>query len=112
LGTGTGAYALDEGVGASICSVTAGAPGTTRSETRPVIRAARPKVRRRMRQHWPKRARFGRCYGKQPSAILGPMPTLIPAPTVVEAAGNKPKLIREYVGRANTGVENVSIAHM
>ena len=30
------------------------------------------------------------------------MPTLIPAPTRVTAAGNKPKLIDEYVGRVNT----------
>jgi mannose-6-phosphate isomerase-like protein (cupin superfamily) len=30
----------------------------------------------------------------------------------VEAAGNKPKLIDEYVGRVNSGTEAVSIAHM
>jgi mannose-6-phosphate isomerase-like protein (cupin superfamily) len=40
------------------------------------------------------------------------MPTLIPAPTRVEAAGNKPKLIDEYVGRVNTGEARVSVAHM
>jgi mannose-6-phosphate isomerase-like protein (cupin superfamily) len=40
------------------------------------------------------------------------MPTLIPGPTRVEAAGNKPKLIDEYVGRVNTGAADVSIAHM
>jgi ethanolamine utilization protein EutQ (cupin superfamily) len=40
------------------------------------------------------------------------MPTLIPNPTVVEAAGNKPKLIREYVGRVNSDTLGVSIAHM
>lgn len=40
------------------------------------------------------------------------MPTLIPAPTRVEAAGNKPKLIDEYVGRVNTKTANVSVAHM
>jgi hypothetical protein len=40
------------------------------------------------------------------------MPTLIGAPTRVEAAGNKPKLIDEYVGRVNTRSETVSIAHM
>jgi mannose-6-phosphate isomerase-like protein (cupin superfamily) len=40
------------------------------------------------------------------------VPTLIPSPTVVEAAGNKPKLIREYVGRVNSATEGVSIAHM
>jgi mannose-6-phosphate isomerase-like protein (cupin superfamily) len=40
------------------------------------------------------------------------MPTLIPAPTRVEAAGNKPKLIDEYVGRVNSKTSNVSVAHM
>jgi mannose-6-phosphate isomerase-like protein (cupin superfamily) len=40
------------------------------------------------------------------------MPTLIAKPTRIEAAGNKPKLIDEYVGRVNTGHEGVSIAHM
>ena len=40
------------------------------------------------------------------------MPTLIPAPVRVEAAGNKPKLIDEYVGRVSTGDEAVSVAHM
>ncbi len=39
-------------------------------------------------------------------------PTLIPQPTRVEAAGNKPKLIDEYVGRVNSRTEMVSIAHM
>ena len=40
------------------------------------------------------------------------MPTLIQAPTRVEAAGNKPKLIDEYVGRVNSSTEGVSVAHM
>ena len=40
------------------------------------------------------------------------MPTLISAPSRVEAAGNQPKLIDEYVGRVNSGARNVSIAHM
>ncbi len=40
------------------------------------------------------------------------MPTLIAAPTRVEAAGNKPKLIDEYVGRLNTATPEVSVAHM
>lgn len=40
------------------------------------------------------------------------MPTLISAPTRVAAAGTKPKLIDEYVGRVNTGTVGVSIAHM
>ena len=39
-------------------------------------------------------------------------PELIKEPTVVEAAGNKPKIIQEYVGRVNTRTAAVSIAHM
>jgi mannose-6-phosphate isomerase-like protein (cupin superfamily) len=40
------------------------------------------------------------------------MPRLIPAPTRVTAAGNKPKLIDEYVGRVNSDTRALSIAHM
>jgi mannose-6-phosphate isomerase-like protein (cupin superfamily) len=40
------------------------------------------------------------------------MPTLIEAPAVVEAAGNKPKRIEELVGRVNTGTTTLSIARM
>ncbi len=40
------------------------------------------------------------------------MPNLIAGATRIEAAGNKPKLIDELVGRANTGTETLSIAHM
>lgn len=40
------------------------------------------------------------------------MPTLIPSPTRITAAGNKPKLIDEYVGRVNTKSTDVSVAHM
>ena len=40
------------------------------------------------------------------------MPRLIDHPTRIEAAGNKPKLIDEHVGRVNTGTEALSIAHM
>jgi mannose-6-phosphate isomerase-like protein (cupin superfamily) len=40
------------------------------------------------------------------------MPTLIAAPTRIEAAGNKPKLIDEYIGRVNSRHELVSVAHM
>ena len=40
------------------------------------------------------------------------MPTLIADPTRVEAAGNKPKLIDEFVGRASTRDSLVSIARM
>jgi mannose-6-phosphate isomerase-like protein (cupin superfamily) len=40
------------------------------------------------------------------------MAQLIGSPSRVEAAGTKPKLIDEYVGRVNTGEERVSVAHM
>lgn len=40
------------------------------------------------------------------------MPDLIQSPSRVEAAGTKPKVIDEYVGRVNTGEERVSVAHM
>jgi len=40
------------------------------------------------------------------------MPTLISQPTRITAAGNKPKLIDEYIGRVNSKTEGVSIAHM
>ena len=40
------------------------------------------------------------------------MPTLIESPTRVEAAGNKPKRIDEYVGRVNTKDAALSVAHM
>ena len=40
------------------------------------------------------------------------MPTLIAAPTRIQAAGNQPKIIEEYVGRVNSRNEHVSIALM
>jgi len=40
------------------------------------------------------------------------VPTLLAGPIRVEAAGNKPKLIDEYVGRLASGHEGVSVAHM
>ena len=40
------------------------------------------------------------------------MPKLIEKPTRVEAAGNKPKLIDEYIGRVNSGTSAASVAHM
>lgn len=40
------------------------------------------------------------------------MPTLIAQPTRIQAAGNKPKLIDEHVGRVNSRHEQMSIAHM
>lgn len=40
------------------------------------------------------------------------MPQLIEQPVRIEAAGNKPKLIDEYIGRVNTETEALSIALM
>ena len=40
------------------------------------------------------------------------MPSHIKSPTVIKAAGNKPKQIEEYVGRVNSRTEGVSIARM
>ena len=40
------------------------------------------------------------------------MPRLIAKPTLVEAAGNKPKLIEEFTGRLNSGHAEVSVARM
>jgi ethanolamine utilization protein EutQ len=40
------------------------------------------------------------------------LPTFIAKPTRVEAAGNKPKLIDEYVGRVNSATSATSVAHM
>ena len=40
------------------------------------------------------------------------MPTLIPTPSRVTAAGNKPKLIDEFVGLVNNGETRLSIARM
>ncbi len=40
------------------------------------------------------------------------MPTLIPQPTRIQAAGNKPKIIDEYIGRVNSKTSSASVAHM
>ena len=40
------------------------------------------------------------------------MPRLIEQPTVIAAAGNKPKRIEEYAGRVNSGHTGVSVARM
>lgn len=40
------------------------------------------------------------------------MPRLVDHPTVIHAAGNKPKEIREFVGRVNSDDEAISIARM
>ena len=38
------------------------------------------------------------------------MPRLIEGPTVIKAAGNKPKQIQEFAGRVNSGHGGVSVA--
>ncbi len=40
------------------------------------------------------------------------MPIKIESPKIIKAAGNKPKIIEEFVGGVNTGTEAVSIARM
>jgi mannose-6-phosphate isomerase-like protein (cupin superfamily) len=40
------------------------------------------------------------------------MANLIEKPSIIKAAGNKPKVIAEFVGLVNTATEDVSIAHM
>jgi ethanolamine utilization protein EutQ len=42
----------------------------------------------------------------------GRKPTLIPQPTRIQSAGNKPKLIDEYIGRVNSKTSTASVAHM
>lgn len=40
------------------------------------------------------------------------MPELIESPTIIQAAGTKPKRIEEYAGRVNSGHGDVSVARM
>ncbi|TWT33096.1 cupin domain-containing protein [Blastopirellula retiformator] len=40
------------------------------------------------------------------------MPRLIESPSVIAAAGNKPKKIEEFIGRVNSETAEVSIARM
>ncbi|WP_437223735.1 cupin domain-containing protein [Planctomicrobium sp. SH661] len=40
------------------------------------------------------------------------MPRLISQPTVIEAAGNKPKRIEEFIGRVNSQDTGISVARM
>ena len=40
------------------------------------------------------------------------MPTIIKTPTKIESAGNKPKIINEFIGRVNSSTEGISIAKM
>jgi quercetin dioxygenase-like cupin family protein len=50
-------------------------------------------------------ARVSVCYDRG-------VPTLIDAPTIVQAAGTPPKRIEEYAGRVNSGHASVSVARM
>jgi mannose-6-phosphate isomerase-like protein (cupin superfamily) len=40
------------------------------------------------------------------------MPTHIAKPTIIQAAGNKPKVIEEYIGRVNSKTDALSVARM
>jgi len=40
------------------------------------------------------------------------MPTKITQPSIIEAAGTKPKRIEEYIGRVNSNTDAVSVARM
>ncbi len=40
------------------------------------------------------------------------MPEHIKSPSVIKAAGNKPKVIQEFIGRVNSETDSVSIAKM
>ena len=40
------------------------------------------------------------------------MPTLVPAPSIIKAAGNKPKIIEEFIGHVNSKTSAVSVAKM
>jgi ethanolamine utilization protein EutQ (cupin superfamily) len=40
------------------------------------------------------------------------MPRKINSPSIIKAAGNKPKIIEEFIGRVNSKTDEVSIARM
>lgn len=52
------------------------------------------------------------CFHQSKKEKDSRMPTLIKYHTMIEAAGTKPKQIREYIGRVNSRTKQVSIAHM
>jgi hypothetical protein len=56
--------------------------------------------------------RAARRSAMPPNSAGASMPKLIASPTVVASAGNKPKIIEEYVGRVNSGTPEVSVARM
>jgi ethanolamine utilization protein EutQ len=51
---------------------------------------------------------MNRCFNR----LTLTMPTLISTPTRIMAAGNKPKIIEEFVGRVNSRESRLSIARM
>lgn len=51
-------------------------------------------------------------YTKLPPGEFQHMPKFISKPTRIQAAGNKPKLIDEYIGRVNSKTDQVSVAQM
>ena len=40
------------------------------------------------------------------------MPTIIRSSSIIKSAGNKPKIIEEFIGRVNSKTDGVSIARM
>jgi ethanolamine utilization protein EutQ (cupin superfamily) len=40
------------------------------------------------------------------------MPTHIKSPSIITSAGNKPKIIQEFIGRVNSKISDVSVARM
>jgi mannose-6-phosphate isomerase-like protein (cupin superfamily) len=40
------------------------------------------------------------------------MPTKINSPSIIECAGNKPKIIEEFIGKVNSENDQISIARM
>jgi len=40
------------------------------------------------------------------------MPIIIKSPSEIECAGNKPKIIKEFIGRVNSQTNDISIAKM
>jgi mannose-6-phosphate isomerase-like protein (cupin superfamily) len=54
----------------------------------------------------------GQNAGSREPLLEGRRPILIPRPTRIQSAGNKPKLIDEYIGRVNSETSAASVAHM
>src|SRR5262245_42733195 len=50
-----------------------------------------------------------RCRGDLHCAAMA---THVPKPSIIEAAGNKPKRIEEFIGRVNSGTAAASVARM